>query len=32
MKHRDRQLIIKIIDECKDIIRYTGEIGKDALS
>lgn len=30
MKHRDRQLIIKIIDECKDIIRYTGEIGKDA--
>lgn len=30
MKHRDVQLIKKIISECKDIIRYTNEIGKEA--
>jgi len=28
MKHRDIQLLKKIISECKDIIRYTNEIGK----
>lgn len=28
MNHRDIQLIKKIISECKDIIRYTSEIGK----
>ena len=28
MKHRDIQLIKKIISECKDIIRYTDEIGE----
>lgn len=30
MKHRDIQLIKKIISECKDIIRYTNEIGEKA--
>ena len=28
MKHRDIQLIKKIISECNDIIRYTNEIGE----
>ena len=28
MNHRDIQLIKKIISECKDIIRYTSEIGE----
>jgi uncharacterized protein with HEPN domain len=28
MKHRDVQLLKKIISECKDIIRYTNEIGE----
>ncbi len=30
MKHRDLQLIKKIISECNDIIRYTNEIGKES--
>lgn len=30
MKHRDIQLIKKIISKCKDIIRYTNEIGEKA--
>ncbi|HYE10152.1 MAG TPA: HepT-like ribonuclease domain-containing protein [Patescibacteria group bacterium] len=30
MKHRDTQLIMKIISECKDIIRYTNEIGEES--
>jgi uncharacterized protein with HEPN domain len=29
MKHRDIQLLKKIISECKDIIRYTNEIGEE---
>lgn len=29
MKHRDIQLLKKIILECKDIIRYTNEVGKE---
>ncbi|MCB8815442.1 HepT-like ribonuclease domain-containing protein [Desulfosporosinus shakirovi] len=28
MKHRDIRLLKKIISECKDIIRYSNEIGK----
>ncbi len=28
MKHRDIQLLKKIIFECKDIIRYTNEAGE----
>lgn len=28
MKHRDIQLLKKIISECKDIIRYTNEAGE----
>ncbi len=28
MKHRDIQLLKKIILECKDVIRYTNEIGE----
>lgn len=28
MKHRDIQLLKKIISECKDIIRYSNEIGE----
>ena len=28
MKHRDIQLLKKIISECKDIIRYVNEIGE----
>lgn len=28
MEHRDIQLLKKIISECKDIIRYTNEIGE----
>ena len=28
MKHRDVQLLKKIISECKDIIRYANEIGE----
>lgn len=28
MKHRDVQLLKKIISECKDIIRYTDEVGE----
>jgi uncharacterized protein with HEPN domain len=28
MKHRDIQLLKKIISECKDIVRYTKEIGE----
>lgn len=28
MRHRDRQLLKKIISECEDIIRYTTEIGE----
>ena len=30
MKHRDLQLIKKIISECKDIIRYTNELGENS--
>lgn len=28
MEHRDIQLLKKIISECKDIIRYTNEVGE----
>ncbi len=28
MKHRDIQLLKKVISECKDIIRYVNEIGE----
>lgn len=28
MKHRDNQLLKKIISECNDIIRYTNEVGE----
>ena len=28
MEHRDSQLLKKIISECKDIIRYSNEIGE----
>ncbi len=28
MEHRDIQLLKKIMSECKDIIRYTNEVGK----
>lgn len=28
MKHRDIQLLKKIISECEDIIRYTNEVGQ----
>lgn len=28
MKHRDRQLLKKIISECKDIAGYTKETGE----
>ena len=28
MDHRDIQLLKKIISECKDIIRYTNEVGE----
>lgn len=28
MKHRDIQLLKKIVSECKDIIRYSNEIGE----
>jgi len=28
MEHRDIQLLKKILSECKDIIRYTNEIGE----
>ena len=28
MKHRDIQLIKKIVSECRDIIRYANEIGE----
>ncbi len=28
MKHRDVQLLKKIISECKDIIRYADELGE----
>lgn len=30
MRYRDVQLLKKIISECKDIIRYTNEIGEKA--
>lgn len=29
MKHRDVQLLNKIIAECKDIVRYTNEVGEN---
>ena len=28
MKHRDIQLLRKVLSQCKDIIRYTNEIGE----
>lgn len=28
MKHRDIQLLKKIISECRDIIRYANEVGE----
>ncbi len=28
MRHRDKQLLKKIMSECKDVMRYTGEIGR----
>jgi len=28
MEHRDIQLLKKVISECKDIIRYTNEVGE----
>ena len=29
MKHRDIQLLKKIVSECEDIIRYTNEAGQE---
>lgn len=29
MNRRDNQLIKKVINECRDIIRYTNEIGQE---